>query len=84
MDYIIEAILSGLHIKSLEKPLVFITMLFGFILFVILGVGILYLSYESLSTGSTIYRAIGTSSLSLIFFGLAAICGHFVKKCFVK
>lgn len=77
---LIEAILVGFQFKRLEKPLVFITMLVALLYFVTMGVVIVLAGIEALISGKGLLPALGIVLLSSIFFGLSAVCGHFVKK----
>ena len=78
---LIEAILLGFQIRRLEKPLVFITMLVALLCFVAMGVLIVIAGVEALLSGKGLLPALVFVLLSSIFFGLSAVCGHFVKKC---
>ncbi|MRJ44134.1 hypothetical protein KF946_03975 [Idiomarina loihiensis] len=77
---LIEAILIGFQFKRLEKPLVFVTMLVALLCFVAMGVVIVLAAIEALLSGKGLLPAIGIVFLSSIFFGLSAVCGHFVKR----
>ncbi|PRB81353.1 hypothetical protein CQ007_09355 [Pseudomonas sp. MYb185] len=77
---LIEAIIVGLQFKRLERPLVFVTMLFALVCFVALGIVIVLAGIELLSSGKGLIPALGAILLSSVFFGLSAVCGHFVKK----
>ncbi len=78
---LIEAILIGLQFKRLEKPLVFVSMLFGFLFFVVFGIVIVAAGLEGFMAGKGLFPSVAISSLSLIFFGLASVCGYFIKRC---
>ncbi|GAA0860460.1 hypothetical protein [Aliiglaciecola litoralis] len=83
---LIEAILIGLQLDRLQKPLVFFSMLIGFSFFLVAGVGVLYGVSEVVLSDkegkeAIIGPLIGMVAFSLLFFGLAAVCGHFIKKC---
>lgn len=78
---IIEAILIGIQFKRLEKPIVFLSMLICFLAFTVFGIVILLAGFEAIANGKEIISTIGIASFSLIFFGLSAICGYFIKKC---
>lgn len=77
---LIEAIIVGLQFKRLEKPLVFITMLFALVFFVAIGIVIVLAGIELLSSGKGLLPALSAVLFSFVFFGLSAVCGHFVKK----
>ncbi len=81
---LIEAILLGFHSERLEKPLVFFTMLVGFVAFCALGVAMITMSIvEALDapvfTLAPIFVGVG---ISFLFWAIAALCGYFVKRCF--
>ncbi|WP_100657053.1 hypothetical protein [Alteromonas flava] len=85
---LIEAILAGLLFERLQKPIVFFTMLIGFLFFSLAGIAIFYAVFETLiSEQSKVYREFpygplfGMVAFSFVFWGLAAICGHMIKKC---
>lgn len=78
---LIEAILIGLQFKRLEKPLVFISMLVGFLFFTALGMVIVAAGIEAFVAGKGLIPSVGFSALSIIFFGLSAVCGYFIKRC---
>jgi len=83
---LIEAILLGLQFKNLEKPLVFFSMLIGFLFFALAGCGMLYGVYEiaiSNKDGKLPF-ILGTIAFSMLFFGLASVCGYMIKRCFEK
>lgn len=77
---LIEAIIVGLQFKRLERPLVFVTMLLALVCFMALAVVIALAGLELLLSGKGLFPALGTVLLSSMFFGLSAVCGHFVKK----
>ena len=85
---LIEAILMGLQFKSLQKPLVFFSMLIALILFSIFGFGIVGALIESLVnskqdlTTEAILPSLGLLAISMFFFVLASVCGYFIKRCF--
>ena len=78
---LIEAILVGIQFKRLEKPIVFISMLVCLIAFSIIGVVIVLACFEALSNGKGALPSLGLASFSILFFGLAAVCAHFIKRC---
>jgi hypothetical protein len=78
---LIEAIIIGVQFKRLEKPIVFLSMLVCFLAFCAFGVAIILAGVEGFSDGKSFLASVGFSSFSFIFFGLAALCGHFIKKC---
>lgn len=77
---LIEAIIVGLQFRRLEKPFVFISMLLAMVCFTAMGVVIVLAGIEVLSSGKGLFSALSVALLSLVFFGLAAVCGHYVKK----
>tara|TARA_Y100000815_G_C13301557_1_gene484811 strand:+ start:33 stop:299 length:267 start_codon:yes stop_codon:yes gene_type:complete len=85
---LIEAILLGIQFKRQQKPLVFFSMLVGFIVFSIFGVGIIGALVTELTSADkelTLQLAgasLGLFAISGIFFGLAWVCGYFIKRCF--
>ena len=85
---LIEAILLGIQFKRLQKPLVFFSMLIGLVAFSVFGIGVTgALVIELASTEKEFsFQLVGTSfglfAISCIFFGLAWVCGHLIKKCF--
>ncbi|WP_240221604.1 hypothetical protein [Rheinheimera hassiensis] len=85
---LIEALLLGIQFKRLQKPLVFFSMLIGLVAFSVFGIGIIAaLITEVATTEKEItFKLIGASfgllALSAVFFGLAWICGYFIKRCF--
>ena len=79
---LIEVILAGIGCKGLEKPFVFFSMLIGFILFIAFGIVTVLAVIETYSEGKELLPSLGLSSFSLLFFGLAALCGYFIKRCF--
>ncbi|KID56559.1 hypothetical protein JF50_11510 [Pseudoalteromonas luteoviolacea] len=84
---LIEAILLGLQFKSLEKPLVFFSMLIGFLFFTLAGFGTLYGVYDiaiSNKKDGKLPFALGATAFSMLFFGLASVCGYMIKRCFAK
>ncbi|GAA6186883.1 MULTISPECIES: hypothetical protein [Alteromonadaceae] len=83
---LIESILIGLQFDRLQKPLVFFSMLIGFFFFSVAGGGVLYGVSEVVFSDkegkdAIIGPLVGMIAFSLLFFGLAAVCGHFIKKC---
>ncbi len=78
---IIEAIIIGVQIDRLQKPIVFVSMLACFVAFSAFGVVIVLAGFEVMLNGKGILNAMGLASISIVFFGLAAVCGHFIKKC---
>lgn len=85
---LIEAILLGIQFKKLQKPLVFFSMLIGFILFSIFGISILWAVVSGLVTTEKeitlqlLGASIGLAAFGFLFFGLAWVCGYFIKRCF--
>ena len=78
---LVEAILVGIQFKRLQKPLIFIIMLIAFIVFTVFGLGVIAASVEGYIASSNLLPSIGLASFSIIFFGLSAVCAHFIKKC---
>lgn len=81
---LIEAILMGLQFKRLQKPFVFFSMLIGLLFFSLAGFGMFYGIYEivvSDKTGQFVF-ILGALAFSLLFFGLAAVCGFMIQRCF--
>ncbi|WP_415884566.1 hypothetical protein [Neptuniibacter sp. QD34_54] len=85
---LIEAILLGIQFKRLQKPLVFFSMLIGFILFSIFGLSIVWAVVSGLVTTEKeitlqlLGASAGLAAFALLFFGLAWVCGYFIKRCF--
>lgn len=85
---LIEAILLGLQFKRLQKPLVFFSMLIGLVAFSIFSVGIIgalvteITSTDKEFTFQLVSASFGLFVISGIFFGLAWVCGYFIKRCF--
>lgn len=77
---LIEAILIGIQFKRLEKPIVFISMLVCFLAFTAFGIVIVLAGVEVMAKGKEILPALALASFSIVFFGLSAVCGHFIKK----
>ena len=59
---LIEAILIGLQFKRLEKPLVFVSMLFGFLFFVVFGIVIVAAGLEGFMAGKGLFPSVAISS----------------------
>ena len=78
---LIEAILAGIQIKRLQKPIIFFFMLIGFIVFSLFGVVMIGVGIEGLMAGKGIKPSLGIASFSTVFFGLSAVCGYFIKRC---
>ncbi|TMN62004.1 hypothetical protein CWB85_21940 [Pseudoalteromonas sp. S1727] len=83
---LIEAILLGLQFKNLQKPFVFFSMLIGFLFFILAGFGMFYGMYEIFMTDKVgkLVPLLGIFAFSLLFFGLASVCGYMIKRCFNK
>ena len=85
---LIEVILLGIQFKGLQKPLVFFSMFIGLVLFSIFGLAIVGGVMSEFFTAKKVIdlQVMGGSLVllffSVIFFGLAWLCGHFMKKCF--
>ena len=85
---LIEAVLLGIQFKRLQKPFVFFSMLVGFVTFSIFGLGIVggliagLASTDKEFTFQLVGASFGLLALSAVFFGLAWICGYFIKRCF--
>jgi len=85
---LIEAILLGVQFKRLQKPLVFFSMLVGLVAFTVFGVSIIgavVVELTSAGKGVTFQLAgasFGLVAISGMFFGLAWLCGYFIKRCF--
>ena len=80
---LIEAILAGIQIKRLQKPIIFFFMLIGFIVFTLLGVAMISVGIEGLLAGKGIIASLGTVAFSTVLFGLSAACSYFIKRCVV-
>lgn len=78
---LIEAILVGIQFKRLEKPIVFILMLICFLVFLAVGAVIVLVALEAVIDGKGVLPALGMASFSILFFGLTAVCGYFIKRC---
>ncbi len=78
---IIEAIMIGIQIDRLQKPIMFVSMLVCFLAFLVFGVVVVLAGFEVMLSGKGVLSAMGAASFSVVFFGLAAVCGHFIKKC---
>ncbi len=78
---LIEAILAGIQIERLQKPIIFFFMLIGFIVFSLFGVAMIGVGIEGLMAGKGIVPSLGMAAFSTIFFGLSAVCGYFIKRC---
>jgi hypothetical protein len=81
---LIEAILLGLQFKNLQKPFVFFSMLIGFLFFSLAGFGMFYGIYEIVISNKTgkFLPVLGVLAFSILFFGLAGVCGYMIKRCF--
>ena len=85
---LIEAILLGIQFKRLQKPLVFFSMLISLVVFGIFGVGIIgalvteLASTEKEFTFQLAGASFGMLAISGMFFGMAWVCGYFIKRCF--
>jgi len=85
---LIEALLLGIQFKRLQKPLVFFSMLIGLILFCVFGAGIVWALISSVATSDKeitlqlVGAGLGLLAISSMFFGLAWVCGYFIKRCF--
>lgn len=85
---LIEAILLGIQFKRLQKPLVFFFMLISLVIFGIFGVGIIgalvteLASTEKEFTFQLAGASFGMLAISGMFFGMAWVCGYFIKRCF--
>jgi len=85
---LVEAILLGIQFKRLQKPIVFFAMLIGLVIFSIFGVGIIGALISSIAntekafTLQLVGASFGMLVISFIFFGLASVCGYFIKRCF--
>ncbi|MBA6251966.1 hypothetical protein [Colwellia sp. MB3u-55] len=81
---LIEAILLGLQYKNLQKPFVFFSMLIGFLFFSLAGFGMFYGIYEIVISNKTgkFLPVLGVLAFSILFFGLAGVCGYMIKRCF--
>lgn len=85
---IIEAILLGIQFKGLQKPIVFFSMLICLIAFIVFGAGLfgglihLILTTEKEFNLQLVGASLGLATISFVFFGLAWVCGHFIKRCF--
>ena len=78
---LVEALLLGIQFKRLEKPFVFLSMLVAFMFFTALGFVIVLAGIETFAEGKGFLAAIGVMAISLLFFGLSAVCGYFIKRC---
>ncbi|WP_045856563.1 hypothetical protein [Teredinibacter purpureus] len=85
---LIESILVGIQIKRLQKPIIFIFififMLIGFIVFSLFGVAMIGVGIEGFMVGKGFAPSAGMAAFSIIFFGLSAVCGYFIKRCVLK
>ncbi len=81
---LIEAILLGLQFKNLQKPFVFFSMLIGFLFFALAGFGMFYGIYEILISNKSgkFLPILVVIAFSILFFGLAGVCGYMIKRCF--
>ena len=81
---VIEAILTGIQFKGLQKPIIFFCMLFGVVLFGLFAIGLLFISVQEIISGSKIELSLVLGSLifSGICWGLVFACGFFMKRCF--
>jgi hypothetical protein len=85
---LIEAILLGIQFKRLQKPIVFFSMLIGLLLFSAFGIALLVavinplVTTEKVITVEMLGAGTGLLAIALMFFGLSAVCGHFIKRCF--
>ncbi|GAB2192085.1 hypothetical protein MAH1_36940 [Sessilibacter sp. MAH1] len=85
---LIEAILLGIQFKRLQKPLVFFSMLIGLIVFSVFGVSLVWALVTELAstdkefTLQLVGATFGLLAISVIFLGLAWVCGYFIKRCF--
>lgn len=85
---LVEALLLGLQFQRLQKPLVFFSMLIGLVLFSVFGVAIVWALISSVATldKEITLQLVGAGivllAMSSIFFGLAWVCGYFIKRCF--
>ena len=81
---LIEAILLGLQFKNLQKPFIFFSMLIGFLFFALAGFGMFYGIYEIVISNNTgkFLPILGVLVFSVLFFGLAGVCGYMIKRCF--
>ena len=81
---LIEAILLGLQFKNLQKPFIFFSMLIGFLFFSLAGFGMFYGIYEIVISNKTgkFLPVLGVLAFSILFFGLAGVCGYMIKRCF--
>jgi len=81
---LIEAILAGIQLKGLQKPIVFFSMLVGFVCFVVFGAVILFglFQWSERIDEIKIIPIISTLCIVFIFWGLATLCGYFIKRCF--
>ena len=83
---LIEAILSGIHVRGLQKPIVFFSMLIGLALFGLLGILILVVPIDAIASGKGVHfgQIMICAVLAAVLFALAATCGYFIKRCFDK
>lgn len=83
---LIEAILTGIHIRGLQKPIVFFSMLIGLVLFGVLGILMLAIPIETIALGKGVDsgRILLCIGIAAILFALATTCGYFIKRCFDK
>lgn len=85
---LIEAILLGIQFKRLQKPLVFFSMLIGFVAFSVFGAGIIGALLTELASANREFTlqlvgaSFGLLAISGIFFALAWVCGYLIKRCF--
>ncbi|WP_415906801.1 hypothetical protein ACMXYX_08095 [Neptuniibacter sp. QD72_48] len=85
---LIEALLLGIQFKGLQKPLVFFSMLIALVMFSVFGIGIIWALITSIATAEKeitlqfLGASFGMLVISCVFFGLAWVCGYFIKRCF--
>ncbi len=78
---VIEAILTGIQIERLQKPLIFFFMLIGLLFFTLVGVAVVAISVMEFFEGKELLASLGGILFSTVFFGLSAVCGYMIKRC---
>lgn len=78
----IEIMLAAFGIKSVQRPLVFISMLVSFVAFTLIGGTMLYMLVNELPQKETIewMHVLGVLGLIFFLFLLAWLSFHFMRK----
>ena len=61
--------------------MIFFFMLIGFIVFSLFGVAMIGVGIEGFVAGKGFIPSAGLVAFSVLFFGLSAVCGYFIKRC---